>query len=61
MQVLRQAETEGIDTERLNTSNAGHSALIDPMLEPLRRVAETFAVCSASHRDDLQRLRRTCG
>ncbi len=49
MQVLRQLDTEGVDTEMLNTSNAGHSALIDPMLEPfggLPRLCSTLRPAS---------------
>jgi malonyl CoA-acyl carrier protein transacylase/thioesterase domain-containing protein len=41
-QVVRQLQADGVDTETLNTSNAGHSALIDPMLEPLRSVADNL-------------------
>ncbi len=40
--VLVNLQADGIDVETLNTSNAGHSALVDPMLEPFAAVAETF-------------------
>lgn len=36
----------GIDTEMLNTASAGHSALVEPMLEPYRDVAERFTYSS---------------
>lgn len=39
-EVLAMLTSDGIDAETLNTSHAGHSALIEPMLEPFRAVAE---------------------
>ncbi len=45
-QVLAKLTADGLDTEMLNTSNAGHSELIDPMLEPFRAVAEKLQYAS---------------
>lgn len=41
-QILTKLRADGIDCERLQTSNAGHSALVDPMLEPFAEVTERF-------------------
>ena len=39
-QVTARLHAEGVDAEPLNTSNAGHSALMDPILPPFREAAE---------------------
>ncbi|MFM9961021.1 MAG: beta-ketoacyl synthase N-terminal-like domain-containing protein [Planctomycetaceae bacterium] len=39
-QVIAIMRAEGVDAEPLNTSNAGHSALMDPILMPFRETAE---------------------
>ena len=39
-QLVARFAAEGIDTAPLNTSNAGHSALIEQVLEPFRAAAE---------------------
>ena len=41
-EVLGKMTAEGFDVETLNTSNAGHSALIDPMLEAFGAAADNF-------------------
>ncbi|MDA1052764.1 MAG: beta-ketoacyl synthase N-terminal-like domain-containing protein [Planctomycetota bacterium] len=41
-QVLDKLAADGIDVEILNTSNAGHSAVIDPMLDAFGELAEKF-------------------
>ena len=38
-QVLARLHADGVDAEPLNTSNAGHSALMDPILPPFREAA----------------------
>jgi len=40
--VLAAFTAAGVDTQLLDTSNAGHSALIDPMLESFRTVAARY-------------------
>lgn len=40
--VTAQLNSEGVDTELLNTSNAGHSPLMDPVLEPFRQTATGY-------------------
>ena len=39
-QVTAKLRATGVDAEPLNTSNAGHSALMDPILPPFREAAE---------------------
>lgn len=41
-ELLAKLTAEGVDAELLNTPNAGHSSLIDPILEPFGSFAEQF-------------------
>ncbi|MCB9941402.1 MAG: AMP-binding protein [Planctomycetaceae bacterium] len=45
-QIVTEFASEGVDTELLDTSQAGHSKLIDPMLEPFAAAALRFKYSS---------------
>ncbi len=45
-QVLARLQADGIDTEMLNTSNAGHSALVHPIIEKFHGEADKFDFAS---------------